>query len=165
MTDYFTRLLGIQGFVVEAVTQDRQGAHSRVVLDIKRGERPRFICSGCCHVSEEGIEYRTREVQHLSCWQHLTVLRFKQYRVNCPHCGLKVEALPFVLRYSRVSVWLGNLVYELCKVMTNKSVGILQGLDDGTVKAIGKYRQAARWTGSALWGLMRYSSEVRSVCI
>ncbi len=137
MNDYFTRLLGIQGFVVGAVTQDRPGLRSRVILDIQR-ERPEFICSECRYVSKEGIAYRTREVQHLSCWQHLTVLRFTQYRVNCPHCGLKVEELPFVQRYSRVSVMLGNLVYELCKVMTNKSVGILQGLDDGTVKAIDK---------------------------
>lgn len=137
--DYFTELLEIQGFVVERVTLERRGPLRQVILDIKR-ERPRFICSECGHVSAEGIEYRVRKVQHLSCWQHLCFLRFMHYRVNCPRCGLKVEALPFVCRYSRVTTMLEGLVYELCKVMTNKAVGLLQGLDEGTVKAIDKER-------------------------
>lgn len=152
MNDYFTRLLGIQGFVVKAVTQDRQGRHSRVILDIERA-RASFVCSGCGHVGAEGIEYRERMIQHLSCWQHLSYLRFKQYRVKCPRCGLKVEALPFVQRYSRVSVMLGNLVYELCKVMTNKAVGILQGLDDGTVKAIDKEKLQEKQAARSLEGI------------
>jgi len=152
MNDYLTRMLGIQGFVVEAVTQDVQGLRGRVVLDIRR-EHPGFICSGCGYVSEEGIAYRERTVQHLSCWQHLTYLRFMQYRVNCPQCGLKVEELPFVGRYSRVSVMLGNLVYELCKVMTNKAVGILQGLDDGTVKAIDKEKLQKKQASRLLDGI------------
>lgn len=152
MNDYFTRLLGIQGFAVEAVTQDRQGRQSRVILDIKRNQ-PRFICGECGHVSEDGIEYRERMVQHLSCWQHLSYLRFKQYRVKCPQCGLRVEELPFVQRYSRVSVMLGNLVYELCKVMTNKAVGILQGLDDATVKAIDKEKLQEKQASRSLDGI------------
>jgi transposase len=152
MMDYFTGLLGIQGFVVEAVTQYKQGQHSHVILDIKRTQEE-FVCSECGHVSNKGIEYRTREVQHLGCWQHLSHLRFKQYRVDCPHCGLKVEALPFVQRYSRVTTMLGNLVYELCKVMTNKAVGLLQGLDDGTIKAIDKEKLQEKQASRSLDGI------------
>jgi len=137
--DYFTELVGIQGFVVERITLERHGWYSLVTLDIKR-ERPEFICSECGQVSAEGIKYRERSIRHLNLWQHRTCLRFMQYRVNCPRCGLKVEALPFVCRYSRVTTMQENLVYELCKVMTNKAVGILQGLDEGTVKSIDKER-------------------------
>jgi transposase len=64
-----------------------------------------------------------------------------------------VEELPFVLRYSRVSVMLGNLVYELCKVMTNKAVGILQELDDGTVKAIDKGKLQEKQASRCLDGI------------
>lgn len=152
MKDYFTRLLGIQGFVVEAVTQDRQGLHSTVIFDIKR-EQQKFVCSECAHVSNKGVKYRTREIQHLSCFQHLSYLRFEQYRVDCPRCGLQVEALPFLSRYSRVSTMLGNLVYELCKVMTNKAVGLFQGLDDGTVKAIDKEKLQEKQANRALDGI------------
>ena len=135
--DCFTELLGIQGFVVEKVTQEQQGHRSCVILDLNR-EHQEFICSGCQQKVEEAILYRQRTIQHLGLWEHLSYLRLMQYRVNCPRCGLKVEELPFVGRYSRVTKSLGCLVYELCKVMTNKAVGILQGLDEGSVKNIDK---------------------------
>ena len=158
MDDYFTRLLGIQGFVVKDVTLDRLGWHSRVILNIERTQAS-FICSECGHVSADGIEYRDRTVQHLSCWQHLSYLRFKQYRVKCPRCGLKVERLPFIQRYSRVTTMLGSLVYELCKVMTNKSVGILQGLDAGTVKAIDKEKLQETQASRSLDGISALGSD------
>ena len=135
--DCFTKLLGIQGFVVEKVEMEQRGHRRCVILNLNR-ERQEFICSGCKQMVEEAILYRPREVQHLSLWEQLSYLRFMQYRVNCPRCGLKVEQLPFVGRYSRVTKGLGCLVYELCKVMTNKSVGILQGLDEESVKNIDK---------------------------
>ena len=152
MIDYFTRLLGIQGFVVIAVAQVQHGLFSHVILDIKRTQQ-RFVCSECGHVSTDGINYRERMIQHLSFWQHRCYLRFMQFRVNCPRCGLKVEALPFIHRYSRVSVMLGNLVYELCKVMTNKAVGIFQGLDDGTIKAIDKDKLLEKQASRSLDGI------------
>lgn len=152
MINYFTQLLGIQGFVVVAVTQIKHGLFSHVILDIKRTQH-RFCCSECGHVSNEGIKYRERTIQHLSFWQHRCFLRFMQFRVQCPRCGLKVEALPFIHRYSRVSVMLGNLVYELCKVMTNKAVGIFQGLDDGTIKAIDKDKLLEKQATRSLDGI------------
>jgi len=88
------------------------------------------------------------------CWQHRTYLRFKQCRVDCPHCGgLQVEALAFMKRYSRVSTMLGNLVYELCKVMSNKAVGIFQGLDDSTIKAIDKEKLQEKQANRTLEGI------------
>ena len=135
--DCFTELLGIQGFVVKEVTLGQEGRRSCVILDLNR-ESQEFICSGCGQMVEEAILYRPRMVQHLCLWEHLSYLRLMQYRVNCPRCGLKVEQLPFVGRYSRVTKPLGCLVYELCKVMTNKAVGMLQGLDEESVKNIDK---------------------------
>jgi transposase len=137
LRDYFTQLLGIQGFIVREVTMEQQGQRSCVIVYLQR-ENQSFICSGCQQQVEEAIFYRQREVQHLSLWEHMSYLRLTQYRVNCPRCGLKVEELPFVGRYGRVTKSLGSLVYELCKVMTNKAVGILQGLDEETVKNIDK---------------------------
>jgi len=151
MMDYFTRLLGIQGFIVVAVTQVKHGLFSHVILDIQRIQQ-KFVCE-CGHISCEGIKYRERKIQHLSFWQHRCYLRFMQFRLRCPRCGLKVETLPFIHRYSRVSVMLGNLVYELCKVMTNKAVGIFQGLDDGTIKAIDKDKLLEKQATRSLDGI------------
>ncbi len=75
----------------------------------------------------------------MTLWQHLAFLRFKRYRVDCPSCGVRTEALDFVgIRGPRVSRHLAQLVSELCKVMTNKAVGILQALHKHTVKDIDK---------------------------
>lgn len=137
--DYFTKLLGIQGFVVQRITIDRQKGRSCAILDLTR-EAQMFLCGGCGQRAEKAIAYRERVVQHLSLWQHISYLRVMQYRVICPRCGLKVEKLPFIQRYSRVTEALGSLVYELCKVMTNKSVAILQDLDEEAVKNIDKTR-------------------------
>ena len=137
--NYFTELLGIQDFVISKISVGKVGNRSCVLVDLDR-EQKEFICSGCRQKVQEIIPYRERIVQHLSLWEHLTYLRIMQYRVMCPRCGLKVEVLPFVERYSRVTVSLAGQVYELCKVMTNKAVGTFQGLDASTVKAIDKER-------------------------
>lgn len=135
--NYLSKVLGIQGFIVQKITISQEHHRSCVILDLDREEKE-FVCSGCHQKVKEVIPYRQRVVQHLSWWQHISYLRFMQYRVICPSCGLKVEQLPFVDRYSRVTVSLASLVYELCKVMTNKAVAILQGLDPTTVKVIDK---------------------------
>lgn len=71
--------------------------------------------------------------------QHLSFLRFERYRVNCPKCGIRTEALDFVtIRGPQVTRHLSTLVSELCKVMTNKAVGVLQALHKHTVKDIDK---------------------------
>ena len=152
MNYILTQMLGIQDFVVKAITCNKMGLRSSYIFDIERTQQ-KFICSECHQVSKEGIPYRERMVQHLNCWQHLTFLRFMQYRVKCSRCGLKVEDLPFIERYSRVSVMLGNFVYELCKVMTNKSVGILHDLDDETVKSIDKVKLEEKQANRALDGI------------
>lgn len=151
-TDYFTRLLGIQGFVVNRISIGKEGNRSYVILDLDR-ERQEFTCHGCKQIVTEAIEYRKRVVAHLSLWEHLTYLRVQQYRVVCPRCGLKVEELPFVEKYSRVTVSLGRQVYELCKVMTNKAVAIFQELNPGTVKAIDKQRLRATQEKRSLDGI------------
>ena len=75
----------------------------------------------------------------MTLWQHLTFLRFEHYRVDCPTCGVRTEALNFVgIRGPRVTHALARLVSELCKVMTNKAVGIFQALHKHTVKDIDK---------------------------
>jgi len=133
-----TTLLGFPGFQVVDVVVQKRGWRSRVVISLERGRGFRFRCSQCTQEVSEVTTYRKRWIRHLFLWQHATVLRFQQYRVNCPRCGLKVESLPWLARYERVTTPLAAMVAELCKVMTNKAVGLLMELHTGTVKAIDK---------------------------
>ena len=95
----FTTLLGIPGFEVTEVKRQKRSGRSRVILSLERESGFRFRCEGCGKEVERVRRYRTRWVRHLHLWQHETFLRFEQYRVICPRCGLKVEALPWLARY------------------------------------------------------------------
>jgi transposase len=136
--DDFTTLLGFPGFKVIDVMRQKRGWRSRVIVSLERERGFRFRCSQCTQEVSEVTAYRKRWIRHLFLWQHATVLRFQQYRVICPRCGLKVESLPWLARYERVTTPLAAMVAELCKVMTNKAVGLLMELHTGTVKAIDK---------------------------
>lgn len=137
-----TTLLGFPGFNVVDVAVQKRGWRSRVVVSLERARGVPFKCSQCLQEVEEVTAYRKRWIRHLFLWQHATVLRFQQYRVICPRCGLKVESLPWLARYERVTTPLAAMVAELCKVMTNKAVGLLMELHTGTVKAIDKESMA-----------------------
>ena len=136
--DYLTNFLGMKGFCVARVEMGVRGERKAVVFYLERSEAG-YLCGGCGQrVEGEVTSYREREVQHLTLFEYLTFLRVYQYRVLCPTCGWKVERLPFAERYGRVTEALASLIYELCKVMTNKAVALFQGLHWGTVKDIDK---------------------------
>lgn len=136
--NYLTSLLGIQGFKVKHIEHTHRKGRSAVILDLERTKEG-YHCGGCGQVVETGYDNSELEVQHLSWWEHLTFLRFRRYRVKCPHCGIRTEALSFVdIRGPRVTKHLCYLVGELCKVMTNHGVAIFQALHRHTVKAIDK---------------------------
>lgn len=137
--DYLTSLLEIQGFRVVKVERKIENERSGVILELERTTK-NYICSGCGRQLTNAYDSRLQVVQHLSLWQHVTYLRFKRYRLKCPDCGVKVEALDFVDKYARVTTALSALVYELCKVMTCKAAALFQCLHRGTVKAIDKGR-------------------------
>ncbi len=118
------------------VYHEKREGQDVVVVQLKR-EFKGYVCSQCSQAVTEGYDSAWQEVQHLMWWHHVTLLRFKRYRVNCPRCGIRTEALSFVgLRGPRVTHRLARLVSELCKVMTNKAVGLFQRLHRGTVKEI-----------------------------
>lgn len=59
-------------------------------------------------------------------------------RVACPRCGPKLEDLPWLARYARVTRRLGESVGRMCSVLTVKHVAEFYGLGWDAVKAIDK---------------------------
>ncbi|MEK6968544.1 MAG: ISL3 family transposase [Nanoarchaeota archaeon] len=136
--NYLTELLGFQGFRVVKVEKMQVDGQSEVIMELKR-KKVGYVCGGCHRIMRSAYDSSWQQIQHLGLWQHRTFLRFKHYRVNCPSCGIKTEALDFVgIRGPRVTRMLSHMVTELCKVMTIKSVALLEGLSRDTVKAIDK---------------------------
>ena len=137
--DYLTNLLGIGGDFKVADVKIKQLDHrNAVIIRLERINKTESCCSGCGQIVAKVTAYRRRQVQHLTLWEHLTFLEFMEYRVICPDCGLKVETLPWIERYARVTKPLACQVAELCKVMSNKAVSAFERLDWDTVKEIDK---------------------------
>ena len=130
-----TSLLGIEGY---RVSDMEQTDCSTVVVHLER-LRKDYICGHCGGIVSAAYDHKPEELHHLMLWQYQTILHFDRYRVNCPHCGVKTEALEFAdIRGPRVSRRLACLVYELCKVTTVKAVAALFRLHRHTVKEIDK---------------------------
>ena len=135
---FITSLLGIQGFKVLHIEQVKHKGYDAVILHLEHTYNS-YKCNGCGQVIQAGYDCSEQEIQHLALWQYLTILRFKRYRVACPTCGIRTEALDFVdIRGPRVTRHLSKVVYELCKVMTIKAVATFTGLHRHTVKDIDK---------------------------
>jgi transposase len=151
--EILTRLLGFQEVYVRSLTLAERQGRSAVIVELGRTAR-RHTCGGCGRPDLPGHDHTWREVQHLPWWHHLTVVRFQRYRVACPACGIRTEALPFVeIRGPHVTTALAALVAELCKVMTNEAVGLLHSLHRGTVKAIDKRAMAEVQASRPLGGI------------
>lgn len=151
--DCLTAMLGFQGFRVSAVEQiAAMPAHSVYRVHLARTMKG-HLC-GECGQAAPGYDHVWQEVQHTTVWQHLTFLRFERYRVDCPRCGVRTEALNFVeIRGPRVTRQLARRVSELCKVMTNKAVGVLEALHKHTVKDIDKQAMSKVQAERSLDGL------------
>ena len=151
--DCLTSLLGIQGFRGVRLEWQRVGkGHSAVMIHLERNKGG-YRC-GECGQAAPGYDHHVQEVQRLTLWQHLSFLRFERYRVDCPTCGIRTEALDFVeIRGPQVTRPLAALISELCKVMTNKAVGVLQALHRHTIKDIDKQALAKVQAERPLEGL------------
>ena len=150
---YFTKLLGIQGFEVSKVeVKEWFNGQAKVYIELERIKEG-HLCEGCGKEAC-GYDHKWQEVQHLMLWQHWVFLRFKRYRVSCQRCGVRTEALDFVgIGGVQVTLGLSRLASELCKVMTNKAVGIFLGLHKHTVKELDKQSMSKVQAERSLDGL------------
>jgi transposase len=135
---YLTELLEIQGFKVVDVKRTERKGRPSVVVYLER-TRQEYQCSGCGALLRSAYDGTEQEVQHLMLWNQLTYINFYRCRVNCFRCGIRTEALDFVtIRGPRLTRALAALVAELCKVISNQAVALLQGLHRHTVKEVDK---------------------------
>ena len=145
--DYSTDLLvGWEGYAVHSVTRlEAQAGQERTQVHIRLARRARvFQCSGCGQACTQVHEVVRRCVRDLPILDADTYVWFSRYRVACPTCGPKVEALPWLSRWARVTARLADSVIRLCKVLPVQHVATWYGLDWDTVKALDKAALAAR---------------------
>ena len=137
-----TKLLGRwEGYRTGTVGRFEAGAKgptAEVWIELLPGPDRPMVCSGCqqsVRQVHETVERWVRDLPILDAQTHLLVHR---RRVRCPKCGPKLEALPWLGRYQRVTRRLAESVARLCRVLPVKHVAEFYGLDRKTVRQIGR---------------------------
>lgn len=134
-------LLGLwEGYAIGAVRRFEASDAcpvAQVWVELTRGPGPR-VCSGCgrkCEKVHDWTERWIRDLPILDAETHLCVQRF---RVACPVCGPKVEHLPWLAKYARVTMRFAENVARLCRGTTVQHAAHFYRLSWDTVKALDK---------------------------
>jgi transposase len=129
-----------EGFRVVSVErrepcQDRSWPEVWIELSPKAGP-PR--CSGCGGVGSQIHDVVERWIRDLPLLDAETWLRVPRRRVECPHCGPKLEAVTWLAPYDRVTSRLAENVARLCRNLPVLQTARFFHLDWKTVKRIDK---------------------------
>jgi transposase len=103
---------------------------------IRRNES--MVCSGCGGTCDRYHDWEERWIRDLPILDAQTHLLVQRFRVACPKCGPKLEHLPWLDKYARVTKRLADSVARLCRVLPVKHVAEFYGLGWDAVKAIDK---------------------------
>lgn len=133
-------LVGWKGYQVGTVRRFAAGVKgptAEVWIDLIRAPGP-FVCSGCGRSCERYHDWEERWVRDLPILDAQTHVCVKRFRAACPACGPKLERLPWLARYARVTARLAESVARLCRNLAIKHVAEFYGLGWDAVKAIDK---------------------------
>jgi len=134
----YTDLLGIQGWEIQP---DGIDLDAEVIVRI----RPRMHLPHSCHRCRKTDlpvydRLPTRLVRDFPIWGRRCWLEVQPVRVNCPDCGVGVEALDWLEPYARQTVRYEKYVARLCDLLPVLDVCRLEGLDKNRV-----YRIDRKW--------------------
>ena len=135
-SESIARLGGWVGYGVEDdCLEERAGTRWCVIrLQLEPG-RAR-CCEGCGVWVTAIHDVVERRVRDLPIFEHPVELIVPRVRVACSHCGPRLERLPWLEPWARITTRLAANVARLCAVMSIRHVANFYALDWKTVKAI-----------------------------
>ncbi len=119
----------------ERIEAAEPGERARVDLVLERATST-YRCSGCGQTTTRVHEVSMRCVRDLPILGADTYVWVPRYRVACPTCGPKLEALSWLSPWARVTTRLAESVVQLCRVLPLQHVAAFYALDWDTVKAL-----------------------------
>ena len=146
-SEEITALLGEwEGYEIGFVRRQeakKDGSAPDVWIELVRRSDGPMICSGCGQACERYHDWDERWIRDLPILDAATHLLIQRFRVACPVCGPKLEHLPWLAKYARVTGSFARSVTRLRKVLPMKHVPAFYGLGWDTVKAIDNARLEA----------------------
>jgi len=135
--DHSTNILaGWDGYrvkLVERIEPTDAAGKPRVEVTLER-DTWTFRCSECGQETTQVHDVNVRCVRDLPILDAETHVWVPRYRVSCPTCGPKLEALSWLSPWERVTRRLAASVVQLCRVLPVKHVAAFYGLTWDTVK-------------------------------
>jgi transposase len=116
-----------------------EGGKDRLIVDVRPHKRSKPMCSGCdrrgpCYDTLKRIRY----FQFIPLWGILVMFAYRMRRVNCRHCGIKVEKVPWADGKSPVTTSYAWFLSQWAKLMNWKQVASAFGTTWDTVyRAVG----------------------------
>lgn len=131
VTTAFNRLLALQGARVTDVLFGADGTTVRVAL-----ARRLAACSGCGQVCRHVHDRAVRRWRHLDLAGQRCFIEYERRRVDCPDCGVRVEAVPFARPGARHTRDFEDLVAFLAQQMAKTPITRLLRIGWDTVGTI-----------------------------
>lgn len=102
--------------LVERIEPTEAPGKPRVEVTLERESRT-FRCSGCGQETTKVHETVVRCIRDLPMLDAETHVWVPRYQVACPTCGPKLESLPWLSPWERVTKRLAESVVRLCRVL------------------------------------------------
>jgi transposase len=109
-----------------------------------------LICSACGRAVSQVHDCRLREIRDLPILEAQSHLPLFPRRVLCPHCGPKLEPLPWRDRYAHVTKPLAENVARRSELLPIRHVAQYYGVHWETVKQIHKQYLQRKLVGQLL---------------
>jgi transposase len=142
----WTRILGWPGYRVWRSEIDEPAKRLRLWVRRKRGNRV-LVCSACGRRVHEIAEIYEREVRDLPCFEYRTTVVIELYRLKCPDCGVKAEAVVQLPSKAPFSKRFEDAVGQACESAAARRVARQFGLAESTVRGI-DLRYLERWNAA-----------------
>lgn len=138
--DISALLGGWEGYRVQRAERrspEKEGEPDEIWIELVR-QPGQFVCSRCGRRCKKYHDVTERWVRDLPILDAQTRLLVPRFRVACPVCGPRVEYLPWLGKWSRVTKRLAESVGRLCEVLAIKHAAAFYGLGWDAVKQIHK---------------------------
>jgi len=132
--------------LVESIIKKTLGVKSHRIsrVDIEEGSLVAFIvsrkgsrptCSVCGRKAPCYDTLSERSWRHVPCWGIPVFFRYSPRRCSCARCGVKVEAMPWSLGKSRLSLPFIVVLSSFARILSWEEVARLFGVHWNTVRA------------------------------
>jgi transposase len=145
MESFIRRALGLNAHRVVNIEENESG--KELVVHLDRREHRQLRCGECGRAARRIAPTRrpARRWRDLAFREHIVELVYAPCRVWCPHCGLRVERVPWADKWQRVTHTLAHAVAALARELTWSAVAPHFRVNWKTIAAVVE--------GAVLWGL------------